>query len=210
MTAPRDTLFRRSLRRLTLGSGPLKRRSDRIEVIGRLAVVLSFLVAPLLAVVASTATTAHLQAAAAAQAAERSRTHAVVLVDAPGPLRPGGDAYGVPSTDDPSPSVVPVRAAWSAPGGISREGVVLVEPRTPVGTAVPVWVDGEGRLTSAPLDQASISVSATAMGLLPLIGVPLATWTLHVFLAIALDNRRERAWEDEWAAVEPDWNSRLL
>src|SRR3712207_2320343 len=56
MTVERDTLARRSLRRFTLGSGPLKRRSDRVQVAGRIVVVLSFLLAPLLAVVVSTAT----------------------------------------------------------------------------------------------------------------------------------------------------------
>ena len=46
--------------------------------------------------------------------------------------------------------------------------------------------------------------------MLPLIGVPLATWTLYVVLCVGLDARRDRRWEQDWAAVEPDWHSRLL
>jgi hypothetical protein len=203
MTAPKDTVIRRSLRRFTLGSGPLKRRSDRVQVIGRLVVVLSFLVAPPLAVATVTATTAHLQAVAAAEAAERSPAHAVLLEDAPPPARESS-AQG-----DYSISTVPVRAAWSGPDETSREGFVLVQPRTPAGTSVPVWVDRQGDLTRAPLDRAGIPTSAAASGALPLIGVPVATWILYACLCFALDAHRERRWAQDWAAVEPDWNSRL-
>src|SRR5688500_19217144 len=93
MTAPKHTLIRRSLRRFTLGSGPLKRRSDRVQVIGRFVVVLSFLVAPPLAVVAATAPNTHLQAVADAEAAERSRTRPDLLQDAPTPTHEGS-SYG--------------------------------------------------------------------------------------------------------------------
>jgi len=57
-----------------LGSGPLERASDRVEVAGRIVVVLSLLVAPALAVVA----TGHLHAVAAEAAAERTLVHAVL------------------------------------------------------------------------------------------------------------------------------------
>jgi hypothetical protein len=205
MTAPKDGLIRRSMRRFTLGSGPLKRRSDRAQVIGRLVVVLSFLVAPPLAVAAATATTVHLQAVAAAEAAERSRTRAVLLEDATARRRMATDYSGG------SPSMaVPVQAVWPVPGGTSREGTVRVRPGLPVGTAVPVWVDREGYLTRPPLDRSGIPTRAATMGALPLFGVPLATWTLYAILRFALDTHRERRWAEDWAAVEPDWNSRLL
>jgi hypothetical protein len=203
MTATKESLIRRSLRRFTLGSGPLKRRSDRCQVIGRFVVALSFLLAPLLAVAAATATTVHLQAVAESEAAERSRTHAVLLEDAPARTRASTD-YGVHSS-----STVPVRAEWPVADGTSREGTVLVPPRTPLGTAVPVWVNRQGNPTRAPLDRAGIPGSTAATGALALIGVPMATWTLYAFLCLALDAHRERRWAQDWAAVEPVWNSRL-
>jgi hypothetical protein len=203
MTATKESLIRRSLRRFTLGSGPLKRRSDRFQVIGRFVVALSFLLAPLLAVAAATTTTVHLQAVAESEAAERSRTRAVLLEDAPARTRPSSD-YG-----NPPPRTVPVRAAWPVADGTSREGTVLVPPRTPVGTAVPVWVNRQGNPTSAPLERARIPGSAAATGALALIGVPMAAWTLYAFLCLALDAHRERRWAQDWAAVEPVWNSRL-
>jgi hypothetical protein len=203
MTAPKDTPFRRSLHRFTLGSGPLRRRSDRIQVIGRLAIVLSFLMAPPLAVAATTVTTAHMQAIADAEAAERSRTRAVLLEDAAERRRPTGDYGDFPSL------AVPARAVWAGPGGTSREGIVLVPPGTPVGAAVPVWVSREGNLTGPPLDRADIPGAAASMGGLALVGVPLATWTLYACLCFVLDAHRGRRWAQDWAAVEPDWKSRL-
>jgi hypothetical protein len=202
MTAPNDTRIRRWLRRFALGSGPLKRRSDRIQLIGRLAVALSFLVAPVLGVAAASAATAHLQAVAAAEAADRSRASAVLLEDAP--------TQSVTTTYSGTPwaSLVPVRAVWPVAGGPSREGFVLAQPRTPAGTAVPVWVNREGSLTGAPPHPTGSPASAAAMGTLPLIGVPLATWILYALLCFVLDAHRERRWAQDWAAVEPDWTSR--
>jgi len=204
MPVPKNTPIRRSLRRFILGSGPLKRRSDRLQVIGRLLLVLSFLLAPPLAVAVATATTAHLGAVAAAEAAERSRTVAVVLEDAPQPMHDSTEYAAYPLTR------VPVRAVWSVPGGTSGTGIVMVPPGTAADTAVPVWVDRRGEITRAPTNRDVLPGSAAAMGALPLIGVPLAAWTLYAFLCFTLDARRDRRWEQDWAAVEPGWKSRLL
>jgi hypothetical protein len=197
-----DTALRRSLRWFTLGSGPLKRGSDRLQVAGRLVVVLALLAAPPLAVAATTVTTAQLEARAEAEAAERSRVDAVLLEDAP---EAAGSAYG-----DREPVKVPARAVWPVPGGAERQGVVLVRPHTAAGTAVPVWVHRAGNVTSAPLDRSRTDGSAMMIGAVVLLGVPLATWMLYAFLRAALDAHRGRRWAQGWAAVEPEWVSRLL
>ena len=140
MASHEDSGYRRLRRAFTLGSGPLKRGSDRIQVMGRIVVVLSLFLAPPLAVAVVNSTTTRLEAVAATEAAERTLTTAVLLEDAPRPPRSAGD-FG-----DSSLPTVTARAMWSGPGGTTREGLVRVEPRTPVGTAVPVWVDREGNL----------------------------------------------------------------
>jgi hypothetical protein len=206
MKAPEDGAIRRSLRRFTLGSGPLKRRSDRVQALGRLVVVLSLLVSPSIAVAMTDATAAHLHRVAETEAAERSRVSAVVVEDARPPE--AGDDYVDYSGSPDRP--VGARAVWTAPDGTPRDGTVRVPPGTAAGTAVPVWVDREGDVTRAPLDPAGIRGTSVAFGLLPLIGVPLAAWTLYAALCFALDARRERRWGEDWAAVEPVWNSRLL
>ena len=204
MTVGRDTWLRRSLRRFTLGAGPLKRGSDHVEVVGRLAVVLSLLVAAPLAVAATTVTTDHLEALAAAEAAERHLVSAVLLEDARAQHPRGGDqGHRVRAT-------VPAQAVWSVPGGAPHEGVVLARSGTVAGQAVPVWVDDDGSLTRPPLDPAGIPGSAMAAGAVFLIGVPTGTWTLHAVLCCALGAQRARRWEQGWVAVEPEWASRLL
>jgi hypothetical protein len=205
MSTSRNTAVRRSLRRFALGSGPLKRRSDRLETVGRFVVLVSFVAAPPLAVATMNVATADLQSTAAVQAADRSRTHAVLLQDAPPPgpedASTAGNGYAV--------SPVPAHAQWKAPGGIPREGTVMVGPGTPAGTEQTVWVDGEGRITDAPLDSAGITASAASVAALPLVGLPLAAWTCHACFCFVLNARRERRWELDWAAVEPRWNSRF-
>ena len=204
MRTPADTALSRSLRWFTLGSGPLKRGSDRLQVAGRLVVVLALLAAPPLAVAATTVTTAQLEARAEAEAAERSRVDAVLLEDAPAP-EAAGSGYG-----DREPVKVPARAVWPVPGGAERQGVVLARPHTAAGTAVPVWVNRAGNVTSAPLDRSRTDSSAMMIGAVVLLGVPLATWMLYAFLRAALDAHRGRRWAQGWAAVEPEWVSRLL
>jgi hypothetical protein len=204
MSVPKPTAVRRSLRRFTLGSGPLKRVSDRIQLIGRLLVVLSFLVAPPLAVAAATVTATHLSTVAAQEASERTHTRAVLLVDAPPPSTANVENDGYSSAR------VPARAVWPIPGGSSRRGTVLAEPLTPAGTSVPIWLDRRGEVTRPPLDAARIPAAAALTGALLLVGAPLAVWSAYVLLCATLDARRDRRWSEEWATVEPVWNPRLL
>jgi hypothetical protein len=197
-----DSRLRVAIRRLTLGTGPLKRRSDRLQMVARLVVVLAFVAAPPLAVLAATKTTTHLEDVAAIEAAERQHTTAVTLEDA---LAAGGGAV----TDAGTRVKVAVPAHWTAPSGDNRTGTVMVPPGTPAGTAVPVWIDRQGELTWAPMNPRGIQGTATAMALLPLLGVPIATWACYAVFCAALDARRDRRWTEGWAAVEPRWNAQL-
>ncbi|MGY1643589.1 hypothetical protein ACI782_20985 [Geodermatophilus sp. SYSU D00703] len=205
MSTPTDTALRRSVRWFTLGSGPLKRGSDRLQVAGRLVVVLALLVAPPLAVAASAVTTGQLEALAAEEAAERTHVDAVLLEDAPEAPQAAGAGYG-----GEDPVTVPAPAVWPVPGGTERQGVVLVRPGVTAGTTVPVWVHRDGHITRAPMDRSRIDSSAMSIGAVFFFGIPLATWTLYALLCAALDAHRDRRWARGWAAVEPDWATRLL
>jgi hypothetical protein len=202
MTTPRHGRFRRAVRGFTLGSGPLKRRSDRLQMVARVVVALAVATAPALAVAAATATTANLESVAATEAAERHASRALVLHDAPARTDREHAEY-------PPVVTVATTGQWIAPDGAVHQGPVRVPPGTQAGTSVPVWVGSDGELTSAPLRRQSIEGSAMAMGALVLGGVPVAVWTLYFFLCFALDVRRERDWEKGWAAVEPVWGTRL-
>jgi hypothetical protein len=202
MTAPRHGRFRRAVRGFTLGTGPLKRRSDRLQMVARLVVVLAVATAPALAVAAATATTANLESVAATEAADRHASRALLLRDAPAQTDREHAEY-------PPVVTVATTGQWITPDGAVHVGPVRVRPGTRAGTSVPVWVGGDGDLTSAPLRRQSIQGSAMAMGALVLGGEPVAVWTLYFFLCFALDARRERDWEKGWAAVEPVWGTRL-
>ena len=202
MTTPEHGRFRRAVHAFTLGSGPLKRRSDRVQLLGRIAVVLAVVTAPGLAVAAASATTAHLESVAATEAADRHASRALLLQDA----RPRTDQE---QADYPPVSTVPTTGEWITPDGAVHVGPVRVPPGTRAGTSVPVWVGSDGELTGAPLRRQGIEGSAMAMGALVVAGVPLAVWTLYFFLCFALDARREHDWEKGWAAVEPVWKTSL-
>ncbi|MGY1726397.1 hypothetical protein ACI79J_05450 [Geodermatophilus sp. SYSU D01062] len=189
------------VRWFTLGSGPLKRGTDRLQVLGRLAVVLALLAAAPLAVAATSGTRHSLEAQAAAQAAERHLVRAVLLEDAPGVdhLEEAGDRVA---------GAVPAPATWPGPYGEPREGVLHVRPGAPAGTEVSVWVDAGGRVTREPLDPATIPAAAVATGGLVLVGVPLVTGMLYVVLCWSLDSRRDRQWTEGWTAAEREWSTR--
>src|SRR3712207_8827777 len=94
MNTSTDTALHRSLRWFALGSGPLKRGSDRLQVAGRLVVVLALLVAPPLAGAAMAVVTAQLEGLGAAEASERTYADAGPLEDAPEAPRAGGSGEG--------------------------------------------------------------------------------------------------------------------
>lgn len=192
---------RRAIRRFTLGSGALKRRSDRVQMVARIVLVLTVALAPAPAAAAVGTTTARLEAQADRQAAERHRVDAVLLVDA-GPASDPGAGTG-------AAVVVPVRAAWRSPGGASREGTVFTAPGTPAGATVPVWLGPSGTAVAPPLSHGDVAGMATVTGVLVLMGLPLVVWALYAALAVALDAHRARGWAQEWAVVEPRWGTRL-
>jgi hypothetical protein len=176
-------------------------------VAGRLVVLLALLVAPPLAVAATTVATAQLEALAAEQAAERTHVDAVLLEDAPEAPRATGTGGGGGGGE--ARVIVPARAVWPVQGGAERQGVVLVRPGTAAGTTVPVWVDRDGHMSLAPMDRGRIDSSAMTIGAVFLLEVPLGAWTLYAILCAALDAHRGRRWAQGWAAVEPDWVTRL-
>jgi hypothetical protein len=73
---------RRGLLRITLGSGPLTRASDRLQALARVVVLLALLAAVPVAATVATATYSNGIAAADAEADSRHQVRARLLVDA--------------------------------------------------------------------------------------------------------------------------------
>lgn len=180
------------VRRLTLGSGPLKRTSDRLQVFSRLILLLAVLAVVPASVVVGADVSGRLHQVARQQHAERAMAPATLLFDAA-------------ASSDGRP--VPTAATWAGADGVLRRGPVPAAGGARAGTVVRVWVDRAGSLTTAPLgdgDVAADTVAAVVLG--P--GSALAAVALaHVVLVGLLDRRRARRWAEGWAAVEPLWRA---
>jgi hypothetical protein len=198
VTAERSTTGE-ALRRFTLGSGPLKRTSDRVQFLARVLLVCSLAGAvPVALVVASLA---HEQAVTevAAQSLERHQVDAELLAD------PTVTTHG--SDDIPPSSRAPV--VWSGPAGEERTGDATVSLSARVGSTVPVWVDQDGDRTTRPLDAGDAVARAVAAGAVAYLWT--STFAAGVYLAsrAALDRGRLRRWAADWAVVEPKWSRRV-
>ncbi|MEV1291075.1 hypothetical protein [Pseudonocardia sp. NPDC049635] len=130
-----------------------------------------------------------------AEAADRTAIEAVVT----GRASPPGD---------PQVGLQAVTVAWTAPDGSERTGRTSVPGLREVGDRVTVWVGGDGVLTGPPLTAADAGAVGLGAGFLTLV-----LWGGFVlgagFLAFRWTTRRfARAWELDWARVEPQWTGR--
>ena len=188
-----------ALRRFTLGSGPLKRASDRAQFLARVLLVCCLAGAVPVAMVLASLTHAQAVAEAAAQSLQRHQVDAELLED-PTVVTHGSDSM-------PPSSRAPV--AWSGPAGDEHTGVTTVPLSARAGSSVPVWVDQDGDQTTRPLDAGDAVARAAAAGAVAYL------WT-STFAAVAylgfrawLDRGRLRRWAADWAVVEPEWTRRV-
>ena len=183
-----------ALRRFLLGSSPLKRGSDRLEVLGRLAAVLMVVLAVPVALAVGTAVWTDTRALAAQQSLTRTVTEAVLTA----PAR--GSSYAAVR--------VPTPGTWTAPDGRTVRGKALAPVGAQAGDRVTIWVDAQGRRTPAPLDASGVASTAVAAGLMAFLLVVAGTVAAWTALDWLLWRSRSRAWERDWLEVEPRWAGR--
>lgn len=175
-------------------SNPLRRRSDVLETwILVLAALLLAVAVPLL----GTLTALRTEHALLQQRQDRHTTTAVLTTGTP-------TAHGGYPTDGTTWGHV----RWTAPDGASRTGVTPLASGLKAGTRTTVWLDRQGRLTTAPISVRSAEaqsamfgvLAATCTGTLLIGGTSAALWRLNTL--------RSRDWEKEWAEVGPRWRRR--
>ena len=188
----------RRVRAFTLGRGPLKRSSDRLQFAARLVLVTVVLVSVPVALTAGTVVHEELQSVAERQAAERVRVTAVALEDAqPVPeARSGGGRLGT-------------AVRWTAPDGNPVEGQVWAPAGTRAGNPVDVWTTADGRPAAVPLTTLQVMRSTVVLVTLGWAGSMIGTGSAYAVLCWALDRQRDRRWTREWAAIEPTWSRRV-
>jgi hypothetical protein len=187
---------RRVVRWFLVGTGPLARRTDRVERAFRWLLVLAVLATVPVALPISSALQHRAVAQAARQAATRHAVHAVVLTDPQ-----------VPDASSPD-VVVPTAVGWTTATGKHRTATVPVPVTDRADDRVVVWLAPNGDVTSPPLDREEASANATVLGFLAGLCVPLAAWALLWGARLVLNARRSRHWQADWQAVEPLWTSR--
>jgi hypothetical protein len=183
------------VRRLTLGSGPLKRGSDRLEFLARVLLVCCLVTAIPIALAVGTATHTKVQAMADAQAAERHRVPATLLEVDP----------AAPAEASASASWVQGPAVWTDPAGNERRGTVAVPAGARAGITVDVWIDREGARTPPPLSASDATGRAFSEGSATFGGLSLIAVGAYLSVRRLLDRSRFRRWAAEWATVEPVW-----
>jgi hypothetical protein len=184
------------LRRFTLGSGPLKRGCDRVEVAVRVAVLCLLLLAAPAGLVAGNVTAGSLHASTAARTAALHREPAVLLADAP-------------PAEGSTRSTVPTRATWAAPDGSGRTGTVAAPRGAHAGSAVGIWVDDAGTPVPAPATGPQITAQGALAGVLTALALLIAAGSAQLCAGWWLARHRASRWAAAWATVEPLWASRL-
>ena len=193
----RVTWVSRFVRGRLLNRNPLRRTSDRVAAWGAVVLVIAFLAGAPFAALASCAwANAAAHRAQVTPNAAACQVTAVLLERAPAPEV----AYG------PCQSVALAR--WTAPGGKSVTGEVLVAPGTPAGTEVQEWVTLDGQVTNPPLPDQGPGDQAVLAGAAAVAAVGALLTVTGVFGRWALNRRRIAAWDADWRATEPQWTGR--
>lgn len=187
-------------RLLRPGRNPLARGLDRVESTAVILVALLALVLVPVMLTLGSLTYANLTEQSEQQARTRHETVAVLIRDAP--------AMSVSYRGEAVNTKAKVAARWWLPDGTSRTGSMDADYGSKAGTEVPVWLDESGNVVAPPLsavDSVTTAALVAVCGWLTAVGLlAFVCWGVHrVF-----DRRRYRAWEAEWARVEPDWHHR--
>jgi len=98
---------------------------------------------------------------------------------------------------------------WTEAGGVVRTGAALVRPGTSKGTAVRVWVDRNGTVTSPPTSTLNAKTTGWLMGGAAAFGMAYSSYALWLGTRLLLDRRRYAQWEAEWERAEPLWSARF-
>jgi hypothetical protein len=188
--APRPSARRRFL----LGSGPLKRGSDRVEAASRVLLAATVLAAGPAGIAVGIAEGSSLATQAATEAATRHEVQATLLADARGDAASGVE--------------VPTSAVWAAPDGSVDAGTVPAPAGTHTGAGVTVWIDEHGTVVEAPHPADQVVAESLVLGAATAVAMLLTAGTVHLVVRRLLARQRDRRWTAGWAAVEPLWVSR--
>jgi hypothetical protein len=200
MTAAPPSWVVRLGRLLRPGGNPLARGVDRAE--GTVVILFVLVALVLLPVMLTLGSLTYADLAEQSEQQSRSRHETVAVLTEDAPTVTTGTYGGVVGAKSK------VAARWQLPDGTTRTGDVDADDGSKAGAEVSVWLDESGKPVSAPIstvDSVGAGVLVAVFGWLTTVALlALVCWGMHR----ALDRRRYRNWDSEWARVEPDWHDR--
>ena len=187
--------YMRGLRGLWPGRNPLRRGSDRVEtcLLAGLFVVAAA-GAPFAAQAASQAAHDTALRAEQAQLASRHQVRAVLTQ----PTGTTVNAYSLTGE-------VPALATWTS-AGVRHTGQIFALPGSPKGTAVTVWIDAAGNLTSPPLLPSQVTGQSEMAAIGAVTGVAVLYLCAAAVIRRVLNRRRMAAWAADWEVTARAWN----
>jgi hypothetical protein len=194
---PFESLVRLA-RWLGFDRNPLRRRTDRLEAVLRLVMIILVVLAMPAASVAAGRWADHwVLHKVQTQRTINHQVTAVLLRDAP--------RTGIP---DPYTSVETtwVPARWQPAGQPPRTGEVLAVAGARKGSTVRTWIDPSGAVTNRPADHRIVVGNVWLAVIVTCLGSWLLLLAAGVLVRRVLDRRRLRAWEAEWRASGPLWS----
>jgi hypothetical protein len=168
---------------------PLRRPSDLVEA----WVVLTAWVFALVAGLAAGVVTAQaIEETADRQRAQVREVSAVLVEDAEnrGPARVAPDHR------------VWVTVRWTAPGGSTHVDEARVPYGSRAGSAVTLWADGAGQITTEPLTEGETRLHGIAGGVLAALGLGATVLGAAWVVRLRLDQRRLAQWDAEWERID--------
>jgi hypothetical protein len=181
----------RMLRGRRLDHNPLRRRSDRVETIVGVLLVVGFAVAaPFTVQAAAAGGYAFAQHERVTAMATRHEVTAVT------------QEMAISLTYGKSW----VSARWTAPNGRPRTGQVEIAGGTPKGSSDRIWVTTSGDVAPPPLLASEVSQIADCAAVAAGLGLAVVCLIAQAAMRHALNRRRMAAWDAGWAAAEPRWN----
>ncbi|MDF3143650.1 MULTISPECIES: hypothetical protein [unclassified Streptomyces] len=177
------------------GANPLRRTSDRVESWFRRFLMLVFVLGlPVAAMGAGLTAYESSMRTVQTQSAQRQEVTARLTSDVKG---------------EPEDAKQLAQVHWTDGNGRVRTGTALVQPGTPKGATMRVWVDRDGTITGPPMSALNARTTGWFVGGMAAGGVSAGFFAARAGMRHVLDRRRYAQWEAEWVLVEPLWSARF-
>jgi hypothetical protein len=185
--------------RLPRAKRPRSRLTDRAEDVASWVLMSAALLLLVVAWMSGLAFHGQLTELAATESTARTEIPAVLLEAVPA-AADGQESTGVP---------VLAAARWIGVDGSPRTGRVSVTSDGQAGSAVSVWIDRDGTITTPPSTGADALIGGLLVGFNVLLlgaAVLIGIWAALRRLTASVNAAR---WEREWAQVGPEWSGHV-